>query len=62
MPRKHRADRLPAANRNLAARADEAKADSAFCRHYGLEPTRNNAGLAHEIGAVEAATTISSSA
>lgn len=26
-----------------------------FCQHYGLEPTRNNAGLAHENGSVEAA-------
>ena len=26
-----------------------------FCRHYGMEPTRNNVGVSHENGAVEAA-------
>ena len=25
-----------------------------FCRHYGMEPTRNNAGISHENGSVEA--------
>ena len=34
---------------------DEAKGYAEFCRHYGLEPTRNNAGVAHENGSVEAA-------
>src|SRR2546428_13269423 len=24
-----------------------------LCRHYGMTPTRNNAGIAHEIGAIE---------
>jgi hypothetical protein len=55
VPREHRTDRLSAAYRNLANRDDEAKGYAAFCRHYGLEPTRNNAGLAHENGAIEAA-------
>jgi hypothetical protein len=55
VPREHRTDRLSAAYRNLADREDEAKAYAAFCRHYGLEPTRNNAGVAHENGSVEAA-------
>ena len=55
VPREHRTDRLSAAYRNLATRDDEAEAYAAFCRHYGLEPTRNNAGLAHENGSVEAA-------
>ena len=55
VPREHRTDRLSAAYRNLADRDDEAKGYAAFCRHYGLEPTRNNAGVAHENGAVEAA-------
>lgn len=55
VPREHRTDRLSAAYRNLATRDDEAEGYAAFCRHYGLEPTRNNAGLAHENGSVEAA-------
>jgi hypothetical protein len=55
VPREHRTDRLSAAYRNLADREDEARAYAAFCLHYGLEPTRNNAGVAHENGSVEAA-------
>jgi hypothetical protein len=55
LPREHRTDRLSAAYRNLADVDDEARGYAEFCRHYGLEPTRNNAGLAHENGAVEAA-------
>ncbi len=55
VPREHRTDRLSAAYRNLVDREDEAKAYAQFCQHYGLEPTRNNAGLAHENGSVEAA-------
>ena len=34
---------------------DEAAAYAAFCQHYGMEPTRNNAGVSHENGSVEAA-------
>ena len=41
--------------RNLAAEDDEAAGYAAFCRHYGMTPTRNNAGVAHENGSVEAA-------
>jgi DNA replication protein DnaC len=26
-----------------------------FCRHYDIEPSRNNAGVSHENGSVEAA-------
>ena len=55
VPREHRTDRLSAAYRNLADRDDEAKGYAEFCRHYGLEPTRNNAGVAHENGSIEAA-------
>jgi hypothetical protein len=55
VPHEHRTDRLSAAYRNLAEREDEAKAYAAFCNHYGLQPTRNNAGIAHENGSVEAA-------
>ena len=59
VPREHRTDRLSAAYRNLepgaAADADAAKGYAAFCQHYGMDPTRNNNGVAHENGSVEAA-------
>ena len=55
VPREHRTDRLSAAYRNLVDREDEAKGYAEFCHHYGLEPTRNNAGVSHENGSVEAA-------
>src|SRR5215212_8368399 len=54
-PREHRSDSLSAAFRNLdhEARADLTRRYDALCAHYGLEPSRNNAGLAHENGAIE---------
>ena len=55
VPRSHRTDRLSAAYRNLQRTDDEAAAYAAFCQHYGMEPTRNNAGVSHENGSVEAA-------
>ena len=55
VPRSHRTDRLSAAYRNLRRTDDEAAAYAAFCQHYGMEPTRNNAGVSHENGSVEAA-------
>jgi transposase InsO family protein len=55
VPHEHRTDRLSAAYRNLSNVEDEARGYAAFCRHYGMEPTRNNAGQSHENGAVEAA-------
>jgi hypothetical protein len=54
VPNEHRTDRLSAAYRNLATEEDEAKGYKAFCQHYRMEPTRNNAGIAHENGSVEA--------
>jgi hypothetical protein len=54
VPRTHRTDRLSAAYRNLTSQQDEAAAYAEFCRHYGMEPTRNNAGVSHENGSVEA--------
>ncbi len=50
-----RTDRLSAAYRNLSSREDEAARYAEFCRYYGMEPTRNNAGVSHENGSVEAA-------
>lgn len=55
VPKEHRTDRLSAAYRNLAAEEDEARGYRAFCEHYRMVPTRNNAGIAHENGSVEAA-------
>jgi transposase InsO family protein len=55
MPREHRTDRLSAAYRNLSNQEDEATRYAEFCRYYGMEPTRNNAGVSHENGSVEAA-------
>jgi predicted dehydrogenase len=55
VPREHRIDRLSAAYRNLANVDDEAALYAQFCRHYDIEPSRNNAGVSHENGSVEAA-------
>ncbi len=54
-PRVHRSDSLSAAFRNLnrAAREDLTTRYDALCRHYGMEPSRNNRGLAHENGSIE---------
>jgi hypothetical protein len=55
VPREHRTDRLSAAYRNLATADDEAARYAEFCRHYDMEPSRNNAGVSHENGSVEVA-------
>jgi hypothetical protein len=57
VPRQHRTDHLSAAIRPLdaAGRAQATERYGALMRHYGLEPTTNNAGLAHENGDVEQA-------
>ena len=54
-PHEHRSDSLSAAFRNLDhdAREDLTRRYDALCRHYGMEPTRNNRGLAHENGSIE---------
>ncbi len=55
VPEQHRSDSLSAVFRNLDA---DAKEDltlpyEAFCAHYGMTPTRNNPGVAHENGSIE---------
>ncbi|MDT3382312.1 IS21 family transposase [Labrys neptuniae] len=55
VPQTNRTDRLSAAYRNLAPHDDASAGYQAFCDHYGIEPTRNNAGVSHENGSVEAA-------
>lgn len=56
-PLDHRSDSLSAAFRNFdtAARDDLTGRYDALCAHYGMEPTRNNRGVAHENGAIESA-------
>lgn len=54
VPQTNRTDRLSAAWRNMAPDDDASAGYQAFCDHYGIEPTRNNNGVAHENGSVEA--------
>jgi hypothetical protein len=57
VPKEHRSDSLSAAFRNLTADAqnDLTQRYQGLMRHYGMEPSRNNAGLAHENGSIESA-------
>jgi hypothetical protein len=57
VPKEHRSDSLSAAFRNLAvpAQDDLTQRYAALMRHYEMEPSRNNAGLAHENGSIESA-------
>ena len=54
-PREHRTDSLSAAFRNLDTQActDLTRRYDEFCHHYGMTPSRNNTGIAHENGAIE---------
>jgi transposase InsO family protein len=54
-PAQHRSDSLSAAFRNLDedARQDQTRRYEALCAHYGMVPTRNNRGVAHENGSIE---------
>ena len=54
-PSEHRSDSLSAAFRNLDAdaRTDLTTRYDALCAHYGMAPTRNNRGVAHENGSIE---------
>ena len=54
-PHEHRSDSLSAAFRNLDhdTREDLTCRYDALCAHYGMEPSRNNTGVAHENGSVE---------
>jgi hypothetical protein len=56
VPEEHRTDSLSAAFNNLAEREELTKRYHALCKHYGLRPTRNNTGVSHENGAIEART------
>lgn len=54
-PAEHRTDSLSAAFKNLdrAAQDDLTRRYDALCRHYGMTPSRNNPGVAHENGSIE---------
>ncbi len=56
-PREHRSDSLSAAFRNLAPEVEEdwTLRYDALCSHYGMVASRNNRGVAHENGSIEAA-------
>ena len=55
VPLEHRSDSLSAAFRNLARPdvEDLTRRFAALVAHYGMVPTRNNRGVAHENGAIE---------
>jgi hypothetical protein len=55
VPREHRSDSLSAAFRNLErdAQEDLTLRYQELMRHYGMTPTRNNLGVAHENGSIE---------
>ncbi len=56
-PGDHRTDSLSAGFRNRCKddAEDMTERYRLLCRHYGMEPTRNNRGIAHENGAIESA-------
>lgn len=55
VPAEHRTDSLSAAVKTLeqSAQADLTDRVDALCRHYGMTPTRNTKGVAHENGSIE---------
>ena len=54
-PLEHRSDSLSAAFRNLAKDVREylTRRYDTLCAHYGMQPTRNNRGVAHENCSIE---------
>lgn len=54
-PAEHRSDSLSAAFRNLCSdqAEDLTRRFAALTAHYGMTPTRNNRGIAHENGSIE---------
>lgn len=53
IPYELRTDSLSAAYKNRTEQDDFTERFEALCQHYGLKPTRNNRGVAHENGAIE---------
>lgn len=56
VPAEHRSDSLSAAFHNIEDETaeDQTRRYEALCMHYGMQPTRNNRGVAHENGSIEA--------
>jgi transposase InsO family protein len=57
VPEQHRSDSLSAAFCNLdrVTQEDLTRRYEELCSHYGMTPSRNNRGLAHENGSIESA-------
>jgi len=57
VPEQHRSDSLSAAFCNLdrVGQEDLTRRYEELCAHYGMTPSRNNRGVAHENGAIESA-------
>lgn len=53
VPVTHRTDSLSAAFNNQTQETLLTERYSKLCKHYGVKPTRNNKGIAHENGAIE---------
>jgi len=55
-PKQHRTDSLSAAYRNLGGTRHKplTRLYDDLCHHYRMQPTRNNTGIAHENGSIEA--------
>ena len=55
VPEQHRSDSLAAAFRNVDRdmQEDLTRRYEELCAHYGMAPTRNNPGVAHENGSIE---------
>ena len=54
VPAEHRTDSLSAAFNNLAEREELTARYEALCERYGMRATRNNLGVSHENGSIEA--------
>ena len=53
VPYELRTDSLSAAYKNRQQQHDFTERYADLCQHYGVKPTRNNHGVAHENGAIE---------
>jgi transposase InsO family protein len=54
VPEEHRTDSLAAAFNNQAEHELLTRRYEALCKHYGMRPSRNNLGVSHENGSIEA--------
>ena len=54
VPEEHRTDSLSAAFNNLAEREELRTRYRTLCTHYGMRASRNNPGVSHENGSIEA--------